>query len=292
MPPTADIDALCHRLGIPGVVDAHCHFMPEAVLRKVWRWFDEGAPYPWPIQYREDESTRRAALEALGVTRYTSLNYAHKPGMAAWLNDWTLGLLDRDPRVIGTGTFFPEPEAPRYLDRLLADGRIRGFKLHLQVGGFHPDDPRLHPGYARLQEAGLPVVIHCGTAPVAGPHTAAGEMDALLAHFPDLKVIVAHMGAYEYGHYLRLAEQRPSVFLDTTMIFVPFLPGPPFPEALLPRLEALGDKVLFGSDFPNIPYPYGAAVQGLVDLGFGDGWLRGVLHDNALRVFGVDDLPA
>ena len=287
-----DIDALCRHLGIPGVVDAHCHFMPEEVLRKVWRWFDEGAPYPWPIHYRADEDARRAALAELRVARYTSLNYAHKPGMAAWLNDWTLELVGRDPKVIGTGTFFPEPEAPAYLDRLLADGRIRGFKLHLQVGGFHPDDPRLHPCYARIEEAGLPVVIHCGSAPVAGPHTVTKEMDAMLARFPRLPVIVAHMGAYEYEHYLHLAEDRPTVFLDTTMIFVPFLPGPPFPEALLPRLEALGDKVLFGSDFPNIPYPYPAAVRGLADLGFGDRWLRGVLHDNARRVFGVDDPEA
>ena len=59
--------------------------------------------------------------------RYTSLNYAHRPGMAEWLNAWTRALLDRDPRVIGMGTFFPEPGAADYVERMLAEPRVRGF---------------------------------------------------------------------------------------------------------------------------------------------------------------------
>ena len=48
--------------------------------------------------------------------------------------------------------------------------------------------------------------------------------------------------------------------------------------------HALGDRVLFGSDFPNIPDPYEHAVDAVVDLGLGDEWVRGVLHDNAARL--------
>ena len=99
----AELHALYDRLGIPGVVDAHCHFMPQPLQDKVWEWFDEQAPVPWPITYRGDEQQRRRWLEELGVVRYTSLNYAHKPGMAAQLNAFTLGLLDRDPKVLGSG---------------------------------------------------------------------------------------------------------------------------------------------------------------------------------------------
>ena len=38
------------RLGLPGLVDIHVHFMPEPVLRKVWRYFDEVASLGGPTR--------------------------------------------------------------------------------------------------------------------------------------------------------------------------------------------------------------------------------------------------
>ncbi len=32
------------RLGLPGIVDVHTHFMPERLLRKVWEYFDAAGP--------------------------------------------------------------------------------------------------------------------------------------------------------------------------------------------------------------------------------------------------------
>ena len=53
--------------------------------------------------------------------------------------------------------------------------------------------------------------------------------------------------------------------LDTTMAFTPFIDeaGAPFPPAELPRLRDLGDRVLLGTDFPNIPYTYADALEAL-----------------------------
>ena len=58
---------------------------------------------------------------------------------------------------------------------------------------------------------------------------------------------------------------------------------------LLPRLRALGlaGKVLLGSDFPNIPYPYAEQLAGLVRLDLGDDFLRAVCWRNAARLFGL-----
>ena len=53
----------------------------------------------------------------------------------------------------------------------------------------------------------------------------------------------------------------------------------PFPAALLPRLRELGlaGKVLLGSDFPNIPYPYADQLdRRWPALDLGDDWLRAV----------------
>ena len=64
----------------------------------------------------------------------------------------------------------------------------------------------------------------------------------------------------------------------------------PFPAGELPRLRELGlaGKVLLGSDFPNIPYPYAEQLAGLARLDLGDDWLRAVCWDNAAALF---DLP-
>ncbi|MDT5197349.1 MAG: uncharacterized protein QOH20_4103, partial [Mycobacterium sp.] len=79
------------------------------------------------------------------------------------------------------------------------------------------------------------------------------------------------------------------VRLDTTMTFTPFTEeAMPFPPAEYRRLRGLGDRILFGSDFPNIPHGYLEAVSVLTRLdGVDDAWLRGVLHDNAAALFGL-----
>jgi predicted TIM-barrel fold metal-dependent hydrolase len=70
--------------------------------------------------------------------------------------------------------------------------------------------------------------------------------------------------------------------------------GTPFTEALLPmprelpaRLADLGDRVVLGSDFPNIPYAYAEQVAALHRLDLGPDWLRAVLHDNGARLLRV-----
>ena len=60
-----------------------------------------------------------------------------------------------------------------------------------------------------------------------------------------------------------------------------------FPRTQRPRLRDLGDRILFGSDFPNIPYPYLHALEVLQDLDLGDEWLRAVCYRNAAEMFGV-----
>jgi predicted TIM-barrel fold metal-dependent hydrolase len=61
----------------------------------------------------------------------------------------------------------------------------------------------------------------------------------------------------------------------------------PFPRDLLPRLRdaGLAGKVLLGSDFPNIPYPYAHQLEALADLDLGDAWLRAVCWESAANLF-------
>ncbi|MFC6010561.1 amidohydrolase family protein [Nocardia lasii] len=276
------------RYALPAIVDVHTHFMPDQVMRKVWAYFDAVGPMtgqPWPITYRDDEQVRLKTLRDFGVRTFTSLVYPHKPQMGEWLNSWTAEFAARTPDCLHTATFYPEPDAPRYV-RAAIDAGARIFKVHIQVGAFSPLDPLLDPVWAILAETQVPVLIHCGSGPAPGEFTGPAPIAELLRRFPTLRLIIAHMGTPEYTEFLDLAEQYPLLHLDTTMVWTDFSEGgAPFPVAERERLLRFGDRILFGSDFPNIPYPYHDAVAALERLELGPQWIRGVCHDNAVALF-------
>ncbi len=270
--------------------------MPERLLAAVWAYFDAAGPLigrPWPITYREDEQTRVSTLRAFGLAAFTALLYPHKPGMARSLNEWGADFAARTPDCLHSATFFAEPSAAADVRRAIEQG-ARVFKCHLQVGGFDPNDPLLDAAWGLLAEAGVPVVTHCGSGPVAGRFTGPGPIARLLARHPALRLVVAHLGMPEYAEFLALAERHPGVMLDTTMAFTPFIDeaGAPFPPAELPRLRDLGHRVLLGTDFPNIPYTYADALEALERTGLGPDWLRAVCHDNAAALFEIIGLVA
>lgn len=284
----ARVAAFRARVGLDSLIDVHTHFMPERLLAAVRAYFDAAGPLigrPWPIVYREGERARVAALRAFGVGAFTAMLYPHKPGMARSLNDWAADFAARTPDCLHTATFFAEPSAAADVRRALDQG-ARVFKCHLQVGDFDPNDPLLDDAWGLLAAAGVPVVTHCGSGPVPGRYTGPGPAARLLARHPRLRLVVAHLGMPEYAEFLDLAERHGSVLLDTTMAFTPFIEGDaPFPAGELPRLRDLGDRVLLGTDFPNIPYPYPDALESLERAGLGAGWLRAVCHDNAATLF-------
>ncbi|MFC5801332.1 amidohydrolase family protein [Streptomyces formicae] len=284
------VRAFWERLGLPGLVDVHTHFMPERVLDKVWAYFDAVGPLTgmeWPITYREEEDRRVGLLREFGVGHFTSMLYPHKAGMAEWLNDWAAGFAARTPGCLHTATLFPEEGVGRYVRRAVESG-AQVFKSHIQVGAYDPNDPLLEPVWGLLAEAGVPVVMHCGSGPAPGAFTGPGPVARLLARHPRLPLVVAHMGMPEYGDFLELAERYGEVRLDTTMAFTEFSERiTPFPAGERGRLADLGERVLLGTDFPNIPYPYLHQLEALERLGFGDDWLRAVCYENAVRLFSL-----
>jgi predicted TIM-barrel fold metal-dependent hydrolase len=287
-----EVRAFWQRLGLPGLVDVHTHFMPERVLRKVWDYFAANGPLvgglEWPITYRREEAERTALLREFGVRAFTAMLYPHKPGMARWLNGWAAEFARRTPDCLHTATLYPEPDVEAYVREAVEAG-ARVFKAHVQVGAYDPADERLQRAWGLLAEARIPVVMHCGSGPAPGKHTGPEPVARVLARHPRLRLIVAHMGMPEYEDFLELAERHAEVRLDTTMSFTDFTERlAPFPRRALPRLAALGDRVLLGSDFPNIPYPYLHQLHALERLGLGTRWLRAVCHDNAAELFGLD----
>lgn len=290
MGPASDaaVAAFVEQLGLPGIFDIHVHFMPDRVQQAVWRHFDS-LPTPWPVNYRGDDATRVQQLADLGVRKYTTLSYAHKAEMAAWLNEFSLNFARENAAVVVPSfTFFPEPGAAAYVaDSIARGGRVA--KVHLQVSKFDPLDPQLTGVWEHLAAARTPVVIHAGAVPDGSGGEAwcgMAPVRRLLQRHPALVLVLAHLGAPDYEDAVQLATDFPQLRVDTAMTLVDG-PGFHFPEALMGWLAASPTRVLFGSDFPTIPHPYAAQVRGLVACGFGEDWLRRVLWHNAAELLGL-----
>ena len=121
-----------------------------------------------------------------------------------------------------------------------------------------------------------------------GAHTGPGPFGEVLAAHPRLTAVIAHCGAPDYAEHVALAERYPNVHLDTTMVGTPYLERlAPVPPDIIARLGQLQDRVVLGSDFPNIPYLYSEQLEALRNYDHGDDWLRSVCWSNGSRLLQV-----
>jgi predicted TIM-barrel fold metal-dependent hydrolase len=225
-----------------------------------------------------------------GVTRIVALHYAHKPGLARSMNEFMAALCAKEPRITGLATVFPgEPGAVEILRDAFASG-LKGVKLHCHVQAFAPDDTRLHEVYAACASAGRPLVMHAGREPSSPAYPvdvyqlcAAERVDRVLRDHPTLKLCVPHLGADEFAAYEKLLERHDNLWVDTTMLGANYFP------VQVPRrmFEVRPERVLYGTDFPNIPYAWDREVKQLLQLKLPEDRLAGLLGQNALTLHGA-----
>jgi predicted TIM-barrel fold metal-dependent hydrolase len=166
---------------------------------------------------------------------------------------------------------------------------VRGFKIHCHVQKLASDDPRLDPLYERARAAGVPVVIHSGRAPVSGGYgvdvaklcSVAATRRALERH-PELTLVVPHLGSDEVAEHLALLDQFPNLHLDTTMVLADFFSPPVLSAA---ELERRADRILYGTDFPNLPYDWDRELRWLEAQPLSASAREAILSKNALRLF-------
>jgi predicted TIM-barrel fold metal-dependent hydrolase len=266
-------------------IDVHVHLHPPRLASAIERHF---ASAGWVAAHPFDPLKVAATLAERGVERFCFFSYAHKPGMARELNHWVAQTASTLPAAVGFGTLHPDDAD---VDDVAAEatGRLglRGFKFHHSVQRFHADDARLFGVYARAEAAGHVLVLHAGTMPYRDAFTGVEPFRRLLARFPRLTVVVAHMGAFESDAFLALLDDHPNLYVDTTMALAPaaqrYVGADPslITDAALIRYQ---DRILFGSDFPLIPYDYEEERRWAWDRSLPDAVRRKIFHDNAARL--------
>jgi predicted TIM-barrel fold metal-dependent hydrolase len=97
----------------------------------------------------------------------------------------------------------------------------------------------------------------------------------------------------EYERALQLVTTYPRVYLDTTMVGVPFTEAfMPVPGDWARRLVPIADRVVLGTDFPNIPHSYATQLRAIAnwaqaDERLGQPFLRSVLYDTPAKLLGL-----
>jgi len=271
------------------VVDAHVHLFPDGVFHAIWNWFDL---YAWPVRYKLSSPEIMDFLLSRGVRHVVGLHYAHKPGMAVALNLYMAGLCAEYPQLTGTATVFPGENGAR---EILEEGfrlGLSGVKLHAHVQCFHMDSPAMHEIYEVCSAKDKPLVMHVGREPKnpvfhypVDPYMTcnAGKLERVLRDYPGLRVCVPHLGADAFTDYQKMLERYDNLWLDIAMVLADYLPSPDIPRLSEMRQE----RIMYGTDFPNIPYAWDRELKKLHELSLSREVLERILDKNCLEFYSI-----
>lgn len=277
------------------VFDAHLHLEPAEMLRPASRQLFEKTrgDYERVQAFVQDPAAFVKYLDEQAVERVAVINYVNPEvlGTGPEINDFAASYCAYAPsRLLAFGGIEPRlcDDVEAEFHRIVKLG-IRGIKLHPPHQGFAANAYReglepLATLYRLCQQEGLPVMVHTGTSIFPGARNVYADplpCDDVAVDFPDLKLIVAHGGRPIWmTTAFFLVRRHPNAWLDLSSIP---------PQSLLdyfPKLETIGGKLLFGSDWPGPGVPdIGANVERFNQLPLPEDVRRKALYDNAARLF-------
>ena len=242
-------------------IDAHVHFFPERLFKAIWDyWARMITPlYPgWVNKYMWRNAKLLAFLKEQGIEWFTTLNYAHKPGVAKSLNEWTYNFCKVNTAAIPFGTAHPgDSDLLEYSERAFTEYGFKGFKLY-PLTGFYPDDERMYPVYEKAEQCGSVMLFHTGVKDSGSMNMKYDDpiyIDNLAAEFPELKIVIAHVGFPWVDKAIWVAFCNANVFLEISGLFTfeVFTNRPVVKEVMTKILDCatLNAKTVFGSDGPR-----------------------------------------
>ena len=153
--------------------------------------------------------------------------------------------------------------------------RLAGVKMGPIYAGFDPRDQRCRPVYDLCQARGLPIIFHAGTTfnrLAILKHTRPLLWDELAMDYPELRMVLAHLGHPFQEECIGVIRKHPHVYADIAALY--YRPWQFYNMLMLAQEYRVMHKLLFGTD-----YPFAGAAESLEGV-------RGVN-----RITGASGLP-
>jgi predicted TIM-barrel fold metal-dependent hydrolase len=175
-----------------------------------------------------------------------------------------------------------------------AEHGCRGVKFQPLLQHGFPTDERLYPMYEVCRGMGLIVLWHCGTVgfreEFGRPHLAryansAVGVDQVAADFPELKLVISHLGGDFIYEACVIAGKHGNVYVDTAYLpwFAPRMFPPTTPQAMIEHAARVAgpDRVLYACE--------GLPPDAVRETGLDEETQAAVLGGNAARLLGIAD---
>jgi predicted TIM-barrel fold metal-dependent hydrolase len=165
-----------------------------------------------------------------------------------------------DPTVLGG-----DPGAAHLREMVERHG-ARGVKIHPVVQRFLPDDPRMQPIYQVCVDLAIPILSHSGSDREGAGFAEPTAFAAVLRRFPDLNLVLAHLGGGAWRQTAAFANAFPGVSFDLCEIiaWTGARNAPSTNELAKLILDVGSRRVMLGTDFPW--YDLGDTANRVMDL--------------------------
>jgi uncharacterized protein len=139
-----------------------------------------------------------------------------------------------------------------YLRDMVENHGARGAKIHPNLQSVHLQDPKMLPVWEACVEFNLPVLTHSGACRGNIQFAEPNSFVETLSAFPDLKLIVAHLGGAAWQQTSALAQKFPNIAFDLCehLLWTGAEHAASIQELARLILEGGPERVMLGSDFP------------------------------------------
>jgi predicted TIM-barrel fold metal-dependent hydrolase len=170
----------------------------------------------------------------------------------------------------------------------MAEAGARGINIHPAAQAFAPSDPRMSVVYETCRDLGFAVLSHTGSSKGTESFAEPAAFADMLRRFPDLTVVLAHLGGGRWQQTAELAREFPRVSFDLCEIIDwTGAPNAPTGDQLAALIREVGvDRVVFGTDFPW--YDLDHTVERVIELPIlSSEEKERILGANAARILGL-----
>lgn len=171
-----------------------------------------------------------------------------------------------------------------------------GVKMAPLYQNIHPSDSRCYQIYKYCEMHGLPILFHAGTSFVSGTkldYSRPIHFDTVAVDFPDLRMVLAHLGHPWEGETIAIIRRHANVYADLSALY--YRPWQFYNSMRLLFEYNAHHKVLFGSDFPFTTT--GDSIKGVRNLNnilansglpsVPSELIEGIIHRNTLELLGL-----